>query len=191
MEPTTIFIKNMVCPRCILAVETILSGEGLHLNTIELGKVEVSENLNSVQMKVLDGKLKKMGFEILKSREKQLTEQIKTTLIDFIDHAEKEDANVKLSVMISEKLESDYTQLSKLFSLEEGITIEKYFIRLKIEKAKELISYHDLNLSEIAHQLHYSSLQHLSTQFKMITGMSVSDYKKLSENDRKPLTHLH
>ena len=191
MESTTIFIKNMVCPRCILAVENILSEENLHLNNIELGKVEISENLNSAQMKVLDGKLKKMGFEILKSREKQLAEQIKTTLIEFIDQSDKEDSNIKLSVLISEKLDLDYTQLSKIFSREEGITIEKYFIRLKIEKAKELISYHDLNLSEIAYKLHYSSLQHLSTQFKMITGMSVSEYKKLSEHDRKPLTHLY
>jgi AraC family transcriptional regulator len=191
MESTTVYIKNMVCPRCVMAVSNIVSESGYHLRDIMLGKVEVTENLTHQQIKELDSKLRKLGFEVLKSRETQLTEQIKTFLIGQLDLMDETDNSKKISVLLSEHLHIEYSQLSKMFSHEEGITIEKFFIRLKIEKAKELISYHNLTLSEIAFKLKYSSLQHLSSQFKQITGMSVSDYKKMSEHDRKPLTHLH
>lgn len=191
MESTTVYIKNMVCPRCIMAVSNIVSESGFHLKDIVLGKVEVSEDLTHQQMQNLDSKLRKLGFEILKSREKQITEQVKTFLIDLLDKNESEDQNRKLSALLSDHLHMEYSQLSRIFSNEEGITIEKYCIRLKIEKVKELISYNNLTLSEIAFQLNYSSLQHLSSQFKQITGMSVSEYKKLNDFERKPLTHLH
>lgn len=191
MESTTVFIKNMVCPRCIMAVSNVLSESGYHLKDIMLGKVEVNENLTHQQIKDLDSKLRKLGFEVLKSRETQLTEQVKTFLIGQLDKTDDSDSYKKLSVLLSEHVTIEYSQLSKIFSHEEGITIEKFYIRLKIEKAKELISYNNLTLSEIALKLNYSSLQHLSAQFKQITGMSVSDYKKLSEHDRNPLTHLH
>lgn len=191
MNTSTLYIKNMVCPRCIMAVENILSTEKLHLKEIKLGKVELAEEISSDRVELLDGKLKKMGFEILKSHEQKLIESVKTNLLELIERADEKAANTKLSVLLSEKTNTDYTQLSKLFSRVEGITIEKYFISLKIEKVKELISYGDLTLSEIAFRLFYSSVQHLSNQFKAVTGMNVSEFKKLSDHNRKPLTHLH
>lgn len=191
MDSTTVYIKNMVCPRCIMAVSNMLSESGYHLQDIVLGKIVVKEKLSQPQINDLDKKLRLLGFEILKSRESQVTELVKTFLIDHLQNLESIDKNYKLSILLGNHLQMDYSLISKIFSKEEGITIEKYFIRLKIEKAKELISYQNETLSEIAYKLHYSSLQHLSNQFKQVIGMSVSEYKKLTDHERKPLTHLH
>jgi AraC family transcriptional regulator len=189
MTTTVLHIKNMVCPRCISTVTRVLQEAGLQVGEVKLGEARIQaepapdyEQLNAV--------LKKEGFEVIYDREKQLSESIKNTLIDYLEHYQTQYEPVTTSVFLSEKLHLPYQQLSKIFSRQEGITIEKYFIKLKIEKVKELLSYNQLTLSEIAYQLKYSSVQHLSNQFRKVTGISVSDYKQQAAASRTSLDAL-
>lgn len=184
MENTTLHIKNMVCPRCISTVTRVLQQHGLQVNEVQLGQAAVT---GTPDLPVLDAALQQEGFTLLQDRDRQLVEKIKTVLIDYLQHFETAYQPVTTSVYLSEKLGADYQYLSKVFSRLEPLTIEKYFILLKIERVKELVSYGQLTLSEIAHQLQYSSVQHLSNQFKKITGQSVSEYKNDSQPSRTPL----
>jgi AraC family transcriptional regulator len=184
----TIYIKNMVCPRCKTAVASIMEANQLKVVDIQLGEVEVlaDENLN---LEALNANLKTQGFEIIFDREHQLTEQIKTLLLDYL--AKIEFIHVKLSDYLATKMELNYPYLSKVFSKNEHETIERYFILLKIEKIKELISYNQLSMSEIAYQLGYSSPQALSSQFKSITGKTVSEFKEMGHKNRSSLDKLY
>lgn len=183
----TIYIKNMVCPRCKTAVASIMEANQLQVVDIQLGEVEVlaDENLN---LETLNVNLKSQGFEIIFDREHQLIEQIKTILLDYL--AKIEFIHVKLSDYLAAKMELNYPYLSKVFSKNEHETIERYFILLKVEKIKELISYNQLSMSEIAYQLGYSSPQALSSQFKSITGKTVSEYKEMEHKNRSGLDKL-
>lgn len=182
-------IKNMVCRHCMEAVLDVFRQLDLEVNSVRLGEVDVKaaeEDINWEQLKIL---LQRNGFELLEDRELQLIEKIKTIIIQMIHH-EAQMPGVKNSVYLSEKLNLSYAYLSKLFSKHEQLTIEKYIILQKIERVKELLSYQELTLSEIAYNLNYSSVQHLSNQFKSVTGMSVSAFKNLEKKDRKALNEV-
>ena len=189
----TLYIKNMVCQRCVQSVGEALSSIGLHASKIELGEVELAEHhLGAEQLSKLDKALEERGFERIDDRRARLIEAIKNTVIKRIHHSNQVDRKYNWSTQLAEELHYDYNYLSNLFSAVEGITLEQYIIRQKIEKVKELLFYDELSLSEIADKLGYSSVAHLSGQFKKITGLTPSELKKsrqISAN-RKPLDEV-
>jgi AraC family transcriptional regulator len=174
-------IKNMVCPRCIMAVESQLEKLKLPFDSVSLGKVVFRNELSENQISYLNNNLTPLGFEILKSKDTQLIESIKNKLQELVREADIT-SGFNLSDFLGKTIGQDYTKLSHLFSSMEGQTIEKFFIQLKIDKVREWLFYHELQLSEMAWKLGYSSVQHLSSQFKKITGMTPSDYKKLKSS---------
>jgi AraC-like DNA-binding protein len=182
-----LFIKNMVCDRCILVVKQQLDQLGLTHSHIQLGEVELTGTPSPAQLQTLQSSLQALGFEVLDNKKSTTVEKIKNTIIHLIHHQANDTAPVKLSVLLEEKLQMDYHYLTTLFSSVEGVTIEKYAILQRVEKAKELLMYDQLSLGQIADQLGYSSVQHLSQQFKKITGLTPSHFKQLKENKRKPL----
>lgn len=184
-----IHIKNMVCPRCIIVVNSILEKLNLHPTHITLGVVEIAEDdISEVRLQLVN-ELRAVGFELLDSKRTQIIERIKNTIIELV-HLKNNHLESTLSDYISKKLLHDYSWLSNLFSEVEGISIEKYYINQKIEKVKELIIYNELSLSEIAYQLNYSSPAYLSSQFKKTTGMTASHFKNLAKKSRNSLDEL-
>lgn len=179
----------MVCNRCILAVKSLLDELKFAYTIIRLGEVSLSKEPTEKQLTLLKDRLQQLGFELLDDSKRKLIEKIKTIIIEQV-HYEKGDERYNLSEVLSSKLHKDYSYLSGLFSQVEGITIEKYIINQKIEKVKELIIYDELSLSEIANQLNYSSVAHLSNQFKKVTGLTPSHFKKVGQNKRKPLDKI-
>ena len=173
----------MVCPRCILAVKTEFEKLGLQYLDIDLGEVTLVNNISKEEKAKLKKALEQIGFELLDDENSIVISKIKSVLIDLI-HNKNNDITIPLSVYLVQILHQDYSKISNLFSLTEGISIEKYFINLKIEKVKELIVYDELSLSEIANLLNYSSVSHLSHQFKKVTGFSPSYFKTIKENKR-------
>jgi AraC family transcriptional regulator len=189
----TLYIKNMVCQRCVQSVGEALSSVGLHPGKIELGEVELKEDqLSHDQLAAIDKALNERGFERIDDRKARLIESIKNKVIKMIHHSDHVDRKYNWSTQLSEELHYDYNYLSNLFSSVEGITLEQYIIRQKIEKVKELLFYDELNLSEIAYKLGYSSVAHLSGQFKKITGLTPSELKKSRQigTNRKPLDEV-
>lgn len=183
-----LYIKNMVCDRCIMVVKEQLNTVGLDYRNIQLGEVELKEDPALAKLAEFDQLLSGLGFELLDDRKAAMVNQIKSTIIKLIHNSDNEELNKKTSVILSEKIGKDYHFLSGLFSATEGVTIEKYIILQRIERAKELIMYNELSLNEIADSLGYSSVQHLSQQFKKVTGMTPSQFKQLKEDSqRKPL----
>lgn len=182
-----LYIKNMVCDRCIFVVRQQLDKLGLTYNNIQLGEVELNNTPADQQLQTLKAGLQALGFELLDNKKGTIVEKIKNTIIQLVHHRGTETAPLKLSVLLEEKLQMDYHYLTTLFSAVEGITIEKYAILQRVEKAKELLMYNELSLVQIADQLGYSSVQHLSQQFKKMTGLTPSHFKQLKENKRKPL----
>ena len=185
-----LYIKNMVCNRCIMVVRQQLDNLGIEYKNIQLGHVELSNKLTQEQTGKLKDLLLSAGFELLDDKKAKTVEKIKNVIVSLIQGHDEEDFNRKLSAMLQEKLNMDYHYLTSLFSSIEGITIEKYAILQRIEKVKELLMYDELNLSEISFKLGYSSVQHLSQQFKKVTGLTPSEFKQLKENRRKPLDKL-
>lgn len=179
----------MVCNRCILVVEQIFQKAGVKLNYIRLGAVETSEEVNGSKLKEIDENLKNVGFEIINDSKSRLIEQIKATAVDYV-YQNKWDEKLNFSDYLVDKINFDYSYLSTLFSSIEGTTIEKYLINLKIERVKELIVYDQKNLSEIAWEMGYSSIAHLSGQFKRITGFSPSYFKDMKEQKRKSINDV-
>lgn len=174
-----LYIKNMVCQRCVQSVDEALSSLGLHPDKIELGEVSLrEEQLSQDQLRQLDTSLQARGFERIDDRKARLIESIKNKVIKTVHHSDRVDRKYNWSTQLAEELHYDYNYLSNLFSSVEGITLEQYIIRQKIEKVKELLFYDELSLSEIAHKLGYSSVAHLSGQFKKITGLTPSELKK-------------
>lgn len=170
-----IYIKNMVCPRCIMAVKDIMQQLNITTLHIQLGLVTIAENLTDHQLEAVGEKLNEIGFELLNDNQKQLVEQIKTLILEQIYNGNG--TTVPLAQLLPDKLHKDYSALSKLFSSTEGITIEQYNIQQKVEHIKELLTYDQLTLSQIADQMGYSSVAHISAQFKKITGMTPSEFK--------------
>ena len=187
-EKLTLHIRNMVCSRCTMVIETALQAMGLEVKHVELGKAEVLREGDRPTIKEIEKELERFNFGLIKDEEGVLSEQIKHALLELIEKEDIEDVN--LSAYLGKKLAKSYTSLSRTFSRHEGITVEKFFINLKIEKAKELVEYGAKNFSEIAYRLGYKNLQHLSRQFKQITGMSMSEYQKLSDKDRQGLDKI-
>lgn len=157
---------------------------------VQLGEVELIEDLSVTQMDYLRNCLSEKGFELLDDRKMVLVEKVKNLIIEIIHGADRIDLTIKVSYLIQQKLSIDYNYISSLFSNIEGITIEQYIILQRIERAKEFLEYNELTLSEIAHKLGYSSVQYLSTQFKKATGFTPSHFKNIKENTRKPLDQL-
>ena len=182
-------IKNMVCPRCLSSVRSVLNDLGLIYKRVELGKVELAIDLSEDQKTKLSAELEARGFELLNSEDSKIVSAIKSIVIDKVHYSDY-NANLNLSDELSNKMHTNYSKLSKTFSRVEGITIEQFLLQQRIEKVKELLSYKEKSISEIAFDLGYSSTAHLSTQFKKITGMSPSQFKKLTNNPRRSLDDI-
>lgn len=183
----------MVCDRCKMAVKSELQQLGLHPEVVNLGEVQLKEDqLSEDQQKQLDLAFAKLGFERIGDRKARLIERIKNKVIDVIHYSDQAHQKYNWSDVLAEELHYEYNYLSTLFSSVEGVTIEQFIIRQKIERVKELLFYDELNLSEIAMRLGYSSVAHLSSQFKKITGLTPSQLKKSRQLDlnRKPLDHI-
>lgn len=181
----TLHIKNMVCNRCIKVVSEELKQLNISINHIELGKSILPHTPSSHQLSKIKNALTKNGFELINNKKQQIVDQIKTYIIEQIHHQTQTIPEARrFSQLIAQDLTYDYSYLSHLFSTEEGTTIEKYIILQKVERIKELLSYHQLSIKEIAFQMNYSSAQHLSNQFKKITGFTPSAYKKLKRQPR-------
>lgn len=182
-----LFIKNMVCDRCIMVVKAELLELGLRPKEVELGVIELEEDtLSDAQLEAARDKLQAVGFELLEGRKSQIVEAIKTAVIELV-HKLNDETRLKHSEYIAKKLNYDYAYLSKLFSEEEKITIEQYTIQQKIERVKELLTYDELTLSQIAFQMGYSSVAALSGQFKKVMGISPSEWKRKDQYDRRTL----
>ena len=176
----------MVSDRCKIAVKDELKKLGLHFVIVELGEVEIIEDLSFPQKELLKIGLLQLGFELIDDKRSVLISKIKNVIIEMVHHSE-EPMKINFSNFISEKLNHDYTYLSNLFSEVQGITIEHFIINHKIERIKELIIYNELSITEIAYKMNYSSVSHLSNQFKKITGLSPSLFKKKKVKGRSPI----
>lgn len=189
----TLYIKNMVCDRCKTAVQQELEKLGLHPGNISLGAVTILEDKLSDDLQHrLDAALFGLGFERIDDRKARLVDAAKRIVIERVHHSDGNDRKFNWSTILSDELHYEYNYLSNLFSGLEGITLEQYIIRQKIERVKELLLYDELNLSEIAMKMGYSSVAHLSAQFKKVTGLTPSQLKKSSDlnKSRKPLDHV-
>lgn len=179
----------MVCNRCVMVVKEAFEKAGIPTVSVVMGEVELSQALTESQRNELNAKLTDLGFEILDDKNYQLIEKIKKVLILQVQSGHI-DEHFSIIQFLAKKINKEYTQLSRLFSEVEGITIEQFFLLLKIEKVKEWLVYDELTLSEIAWKLGYSSVPHLSAQFKKITGLTPSQFKAIGNKNRKPLDHI-
>jgi AraC family transcriptional regulator len=185
---TSLFIKNMVCQRCVAAVKQEFEKLGLHPTQVTLGEVTLESEIEEKVKAELKNNLTALGFELIDDKKGRLIESIKNLVIQKIHHAERVDLKLNWSDILSDTLRYDYNYLSTLFSSVEGVTLEHYIINQKIERVKELLFYDELTLSEIADRLGYSSVAHLSGQFKKIIGLTPSELKKSRiTSARKPL----
>jgi len=179
----------MVCIRCQMAVKAELEKLGLHYVYVRIGEVETIEDISPEQLEQLNISLKKAGLVLMDDKKSILVEKIKSAIIELV-HYREEQINVNMSDYLSEKLNYDYTYLANLFSEVNGINIEKFYLTHRIERVKELLVYDELNLSEIAFKMNYSSVSHLSNQFKKITGMTPSYFKRLKNKRRDSLENV-
>jgi len=179
----------MVCNRCKWVVKTELEKLGHEVMVVNLGEVELKNEVSADELQNIENKLQEFGFELISDKSSVLIEQIKTLIIELVqkpDELEKQN----LSQYLSQRMHKDYSALSKLFSEVTGITIEQYFILQKIERAKELIVYDELSLTQIAWELGYSSVAHLSSQFKKVTGLTPRHFKNLKHKQRNSLDEI-
>ena len=179
----------MVCIRCTMVVREELKKLDIPFTKVELGEAELPGELSAIQRDQLRSALLKSGLELMDDKKSVLIQKIKNVIIDLVHYSE-EPLVVNLSVYLSQKTNHDYTYLANLFSEVQGVTIEKFFIAHKIERVKELLVYNELTLTEIAFKMHYSSVAHLSTQFKKITGLTPSHFKQLKDKRRSMLEDL-
>ncbi len=177
MKGTILHIKNMVCDRCIMAIKNTLTSLGVQISHVELGYAQVKIP-EAVSWEAIASELNELGFELLQDKDMVLLEQIKLAVIRFLQMPPAEKETLSLSKFIASSVGKNYYYVSKLFSKVEGRTIEQYYIQLRVEKVKELIDYDEMSLGQIAAQLGYSSVHYLSSQFKKVTGISVSAYRK-------------
>jgi AraC-like DNA-binding protein len=184
-----IFIKYMVSIRCKLVVRSTLDALGLRYGVVDLGEVEIHDSISEDQRNLLKHMLLKSGLELMEDKRAILIERIKNVIIEMV-HYEDEMPKTKHSVYISDRLNHDYTYLANLFSEATGIIIEHFIIAHKIERVKELLLYDELNLTEISYKLNYSSVAHLSSQFKKITGLTPTFFKKLKDKRREALEDM-
>lgn len=178
-----LYIKNMVCIRCKMVVKDALSKLGIHFTVVKLGEVELTDNISVNQRDEFRLTLLKSGLELMEDKRSMLIEKIKNLIIELVHYSE-EPLVVNLSQYLSQHLHHDYTYLANLFSVVQGTTIENFFISHKIERVKELLVYNELSLTAIAYKMHYSSVSHLSNQFKRVTGLTPSHFKVLKDKRR-------
>ncbi|RAJ83261.1 helix-turn-helix protein [Chitinophaga dinghuensis] len=190
MATTELFIKNMVCPRCIKVVKSVLEAEGFKVAKMELGKASVEGNVSADQLNRLVPLLQEEGFLLIDDKKQQLVAAIKSIVVDTVHYTDLDEMKENFSTLLSTRLQKDYHLLSSLFSELEGTTIEQYIIQQKIERVKELLRYNELSLSEISYKLGYSSVAHLSAQFKKVTGLTPSQFKQMKDTGRIPLDKL-
>lgn len=181
-----LFIKNMVCPRCISSIAKTLIKHQIPYSKIELGEIDLLDALTEDQEKALNKDFTTLGFELLNDKDSKIINTIKSIIIKTI-HYPEDDIQINLSDLLSSKMNKDYSILSKTFSRVTGTTIENFVMNQKIERAKELLTYDELSITQIALELRYSSTAHLSNQFKKITGMTPSKFKMLKKHSRKSL----
>jgi len=182
-------IKNMVCQRCVMVVSQIFDKAGIEVENIQLGKVTTTGEVADEKLEQIDGALKNAGFEIINDTKSRLIEGIKNACIEYV-YRHNGEHEMNFSEFLTRRLNLDYPYLSSLFSSVVGTTIEKHLISLKIERAKELLVYDEKTLSEIAWELGYSSVAHLSGQFKKVTGFTPSYFKKLGEQKRNSIDEV-
>ena len=179
----------MVSNRCKMAVKEELKKLQLHFMVVDLGEVEIMENISMEQRHLLKAALLNSGLELMDDKKSMLIETIKNAIIEMVHHS-TENIKINFSDYLSQKLNHDYTYLSNLFSEVQGTTIEQFIISHKTERIKELIIYGELNITEIAWKMNYSSVAHLSSQFKKVTGLSPSHFKKLKDKRRNPIEEI-
>ena len=184
-----LYIKNMVCSRCKMVVKSVFENIGINPIGVELGEVELKNDIEENQKQELLKSLRAIGFDLIDDRKSKAIDKIKTLIIDLVQN-KNNDLKSNLSDYLSQQLHQDYNTLSNLFSEVENTTIEKYFMNQKIEKVKELIIYDELSLSEIAYSLNYSSVSHLSNQFKKTTGFSPTYFKSIKSVKRRQIEDL-
>jgi AraC-like DNA-binding protein len=189
MESNSIYIKNMVCPRCIETVKDIFNELSIKTTSIQLGEIITQVEITPSQKTQLEEKMAARGFELLHDQKSKLISQIKAIIVKQIHHTE-EVLTVNFSTLLADNLNHEYSFLSRLFSSVEGKTIERFVLKQKVERVKELIFYNELTLSEIAHQMDYSSVAHLSAQFRKETGMTPTEFKQLRKPGHQPLDSL-
>lgn len=187
----TVAIKNMVCRRCVLAVESILRSMNIQPVAVRLGEVVLPNPLDEQQRRQLSEKLAELGFELLDDRRRALVERAKAVVIEVLRSGDEELLErIVFSEYLEQALGVRYIALSRLFSQIEGKTLERYIIEQKIEFVKELIAYEELSLTEIAYRLGYSSVHHLSRQFKQVIGMTARQFRQLQQKPRRPLDEI-
>ena len=174
-------VRNMVCARCVAAVEQIVKDAGLALRNIELGEVELEAAPTPAQLEQLRQGLEAVGFELVDDRDAATIARIKAAIVKLVHHSDEAAPKVKLSELLSNALHREYSSLSSLFTQVEGITIEQFFLLQRLERVKELIRYDELTMSEIAFRTGFSSVAHLSAQFKKLTGMTPSAFKTMGK----------
>ncbi len=179
----------MVCGRCKMVVKSEFEKLGLHTISVELGEVELQDDISDSQKEILLKNLQTLGFDFIDDKKSKTIEKIKNLIVDLVHH-KNNDLKINLSDYLVENLNQDYSTLSNLFSEIENTTIEKYFISQKIEKVKELLIYNEHSLSEIADMLNYSNVAHLSNQFKKITGFTPTYFKQLKDKKRIQIENL-
>jgi len=184
-----LFIKNMVSNRCKMIVKSELEELGLHYIMVDLGVVEIMENISAEQRKMLDDQLTQSGLGLLDDKKSVLIEKIKNIIVELVHYSENQ-LTINFSDYLSNKLNYNYTYLANLFSENQGTTIEHFYLAHKIERVKELLVYDEISLTEIAYKLHYSSVAHLSNQFKRMTGLTPSHYKELRLKKRNSLEEV-
>ncbi len=184
-----IYVKNMACESCKVVVKEALEELDISPVKVELGEIETKKDITDEEKKKLNSKIKKVGLELLEKKQGVLIEKIRKVMIGYV-YKSDEKPNVKFSVLLSEDLNHSYTYLANFFSEVEATTIEQYLIALKVERIKELIIFGEHTFSEIAHKLHYSSVAHLSSQFKKITGLTPSHFKRLKEKRRITIQNI-
>lgn len=186
---TRLVVRNMVCDRCRAAVRRVLDALGAPVLRVDLGEVELAQELSAGERDALARALSEQGFELVEDREAAVINRIKTAIVALVHHQGAADGRVKLSDHLSSILHKDYSSLSALFSEVEGITIEQYFLLQRLERVKELIKYGELTMSEIADRAGFSSVAHLSAQFKKLTGMTPTAFKAVG-GGRLPLDEV-
>jgi len=184
-----LYIKNMVCDRCKMVVGIELESLGFKVKSINLGEVEILKDPTEAEKILLGNKLREFGFELMDDKNSRMIEKIKNLIVELV-HYPEEKIKINLSEYLESQLHKDHTYLSNLFSESQGFTIEKFFIRNKIERVKELLVYDELTLSEIAYRMGYSSVAYLSSQFKKVTGLTPGHFKKIRTIKRKSLDKI-
>jgi AraC-like DNA-binding protein len=184
-----LYVKNMACLSCKVVVKEALEDLDIKPIKVELGEIETKEEVSDEEKEKLNNKIKKVGLELLETKQGALVEKIRKVIVDYVYHSDKKEIS-NFSTLLSQKLNYSYAYLSTFFSEVEATTIEQYVIAMKIERAKELIMFDEFSLTQIADKLHYSSVAHLSAQFKKVTGLTPSHFKSLKKKRRIAIQNL-